>query len=1031
MKQRQKFWDGQQNIAAAGIAGVVFLTSLLFLLQNPRPAMLDVGRYDLLLPQLGLSRGNLYAPEEYYTRANEFFMIDQIPWTAMLQLKAGPSLVYPAAIVSFLCRLFGRPFSTLLLAIVLAAFFAVALFFLIKSLYVMIGGFGVTGGAVCGILFVCGNYLTYFNSLYLHAAFFVACTAFAAALFRGAALLTHTTVRGVSVWLPSAFTGLLVLTSSELAVVLLPLVLSVVFWLGFGSCKDSERGKGWMRFVVLVCAVFLGVCSVRFSTQNGQIFNRTNLYHSFFDGVLVSADDPEKALEAFGMDEKLAQDTGKSAYMEETEYYIAPGSEKAGEAIYSHISYGRIVKYYAKNPAAFGRLLGLVSAQAGHVDVSHSIYEEGNDSVLRADYWDLLRQFWFHTPAAFGGMSVFCLVLMLIAGARRRKKQAALTGGLVISTWLLLAAALVSCGTADIEENRLLFQFFFDAQIALGIVSVAAGVHTFVRWLAYSNLSRRQAPEPVFAAENYLPLVSAEPDSRWSAMWQSCRAFLSDSGRFAWVAAAVSFFIMGSVLFFPRIGAYNNGDFGRMMDAMGVVYTPEDYFDPEVQYEKVIERYDYLEPYDWTKIRPGRAELTQTWISAGMRMLYDLADIPFSTAVIAVFHMLVLAWCVYQLARAAHRHLGLKTASVAAGLYLLLFCGSYNMGWLNSLFGEGIAFVGMMLVAASSVDALEQTSRAGRRRALFLLACASIYLSCAKAQYALFVPFLLFWWILVALGTAFTRKSRLLTGIAALLLAVCLVESAVGVYMKNESVSSQDTLYSGLLNGILLYADSPEQALDELGLDRRLAADKGKHPYLPKEEYFCPPRTEKAEKMIYDKVSSTDYLRWYLRHPKAFWHLLDDTAVASAEPMPNFNLYVGEYNNVPHRTVSKFNVWSDIRGGLTPAYFAEYVILFGVIYLICLGQIFKKKHSARQKLYAGLLMLLIALGAIQYPLPMVGNGHSDPIKQLYLFREVYDMVFLLIVVWGVKWLIPAVQNRFGSRIRKKNAKEGEVQNAGA
>ena len=76
-------------------------------------------------------------------------------------------------------------------------------------------------------------------------------------------------------------------------------------------------------------------------------------------------------------------------------------------------------------------------------------------------------------------------------------------------------------------------------------------------------------------------------------------------------------------------------------------------------------------------------------------------------------------------------------------------------------------------------------------------------------------------------------------------------------------------------------------------------------------------------------------------------------------------------------------------------------------------------------------MLLIALGAIQYPLPMVGNGHSDPIKQLYLFREVYDMVFLLIIVWAVKWLVPAVQNRFGGRIRKKNAKEEDVQNAGA
>ena len=77
-----------------------------------------------------------------------------------------------------------------------------------------------------------------------------------------------------------------------------------------------------------------------------------------------------------------------------------------------------------------------------------------------------------------------------------------------------------------------------------------------------------------------------------------------------------------------------------------------------------------------------------------------------------------------------------------------------------------------------------------------------------------------------------------------------------------------------------------------------------------------------------------------------------------------------------------------------------------------------------RKLYALLLMVLIALGAIQYPLPMIGNGFSDPIKQLYLFREIYDMVLLVILVWVIFRLIPGIAAHF-SRRRQRSSDQTE------
>lgn len=1018
----------QQNAAAGGIALLLLLAGLLLLFGTPRPGMLDTGQYDLILPQLGLSRGDAYTQAEYYTRPNELFAIDSMPWSGLLQVTSAPALVYPASLVSAVCGLFGQPFSTVCLAVLLLLLLSAAVFVLTKSLYALFGGLGVFFGGIYSAGILCGNYLLYLNSLYPTAMFLVALTAFAAAVFRGWALLRQPEARGVSIWLPAALCGLLLLTASEFSIVLLlPVVVSVAV-LGFRTAKCSPRFARRTACVVLA-VLALAFCSVRFTAQNAQEFNKTNLYHSFFDGVLLAADDPAQVLTDFNMDTGLTADIGKSAYLSEDAYYISPNGDRANE-IFDHLSYTRIVTYYTSHPAALLRLTGQILPQAGHVDTARCVAVDDASPLTRADYWDLLRRFLFETPAAFAALSLACVLLGVLCLLRRRPGLMALLWLLPLSGWALLFAALVSGGTAGIEENRIPFQLFCDLQVCAVLTFIAFGIQSAVRCIAYSPLSARKTPEPIFEQEPYAPLPLAQSNG-FTHIQNALHGILADSKRFALASALVCLLVMTSVLFFPRIGAYNNGDFGRMMDAMGLVYTPEDYFDPAVQYEKVIENYDYLEPYDWTRIRPGNMELTQSWISAGMRMLYDLAGVPFSTATLAVFHLILLTLCIYRLFLAAHRHFGKNPALFGVVLYLVLFCGSYNLGWLNSLFGEGIAFIGLMCVLASSVQVIDSGTKASRRFGLFLLVLASAYLACAKAQYAVLAPVLLIWWAALAISTSSGLKARLLNLAAAAVVISFIGVCCVGVYTHNESISSQDTLYSGLMNGILLYADDPEEALTELGLDPALAADAGKHPYLSKDEYYCPPRTEMAEKMIYSKVSSTDYLFWYLRHPKAFWALLNDTAEASAEDMPNFNMYIGEYNNVPHRTVHKFDLWAQIRPSLTPHRFALYILIFGASAVFALVMIFRRKTPKAKKLFAELLLVLMALGALQYPLPMVGNGHSDPIKQLYLFREVYDMVFLLLSVWFVFHLFPWLRGKLRTVLSGKLKRKERVQNAGA
>ena len=1087
MQNKRRFFQSQQNIAALAAALLFLLASLLFLLQTPRPGMLDSGLYDLVLPKLGLARGSYYAEEAYYTQPNELFTITKLPWAGLLQLSPMSSLVYPAALVSFLCGITGQPFSTVLLAVLLDLFLALALFVLVKALCSLWGGYGVLGGSLWSVCILCGNYLLFFNSLYSSSMFVVSLTAFGAAVFRALALLRRhphsgenntspANISAVRIWLPAAVTGLLLTTSSELSALLLLPTALIVLYLGFRSVRQeaahfSERTPAdavpngsssafRMRrgcFCVILVTGLLILCSVRFVRSNNEVFNRTNLYHSFFDGVLTSSEDPQQTLADFGMDSQFLQDMGKSAYLSDDDYYISPNGEQSNE-IYSHISYGRILCWYLQHPAAFVRLISSALSQTGQLDTSRCVILSSNTSadalsgtaavekVHRSDYWDLLRGFCLRTPSAFLLVSLFCLVSGIVFFLLRRRGLGAALMGIGLGDWLVLAAALLSCGTADLTTNLFYYHALLDVQLCALLTLLGTGVQKAYLFIACSSLSARTAPEALFPAEPYSALALSS-NRRFAACRRSFYAVMSDSRRFALCACAFSLLVMVYVLFIPRIGAYNNGDFGRMMSAMGLVYTPEDYFDPSVQCVKVVERYDYLEEYDWTSIRPDKVELTQSWISAGMRILYEMTGLPFSTAILAAIHLLVLTICLYQILRAAHRHLGWRPALLTMALYLVMFCGSYNLGWLNSLFGEGIAFIGLMMVLSASVQTIEQAADGNRRVALLWLALASVYLSCAKAQYVLMAPVLLLWWLILALTTAHSWKKRVLQLLPAILLTAFLGTSAIGVYRNNDGVSSQDTLYSALLNGILLYADDPVEALEELHLDTGLVADIGKHPYLDKSEYYCAPRTEMSEELIYSKVSTVDYLIWYLHHPKAFWHLLDDTAAFSASDMPDYNLYVGERNDVAHRTVNKFNFWAQVRTWFVPHTFLQYLLLFGAVYIACLKVLLCRSPKTGEaniaaqastqdlsvhtngvdktsnlqrshKLYALLLMVLIALGAIQYPLPMVGNGFSDPIKQLYLFREVYDLVLLVILVWVVFCLIPGIAARLNLQAGK-------------
>jgi hypothetical protein len=476
--------------------------------------------------------------------------------------------------------------------------------------------------------------------------------------------------------------------------------------------------------------------------------------------------------------------------------------------------------------------------------------------------------------------------------------------------------------------------------------------------------------------------------------------------RAAFFFLLISVLIVFGVLFYPtRIGAYNNGDFGRMMTAMNIKYTAEDWENSdELSLTKAVEKYDWEENYDYTKILPFHANLTQIWFSLPLKILDNIWGVGFSTVYVTIMYSVLIVISIFFIIQVLFRRFGPKVFWLATALLFILL-DLVNLGWLNSLFGEGIAFVSLLMMIACLLKISDMEKGTCRWSFLFLLFSEMLFIG-AKAQYTITTPLLLLGTFALFLYHRPTKVwKKALYFVSFFMGCVWISISAVHIYQNNESISSPDTIYHSVFYGLLMLVDDPRETLEDLGLDPAMAVDTGKHAYLNKSEYYCPPRTDKAQEMLYSKISTFDVLIYYIKHPTLLWKSMDITAKAASEDMPDYTIIVGQKTTRDHDIVNRFHIWGTIRSYLVCNRFWELLLLYGMELLLILKFLLNKNRSMRDKLLLGMLLTISAIGIMQFPLTFFGNGFADNTKQLYIFRLTYDLT----VIMGIYILLPVIK----------------------
>jgi hypothetical protein len=105
---------------------------------------------------------------------------------------------------------------------------------------------------------------------------------------------------------------------------------------------------------------------------------------------------------------------------------------------------------------------------------------------------------------------------------------------------------------------------------------------------------------------------------------------------------------------------------------------------------------------------------------------------------------------------------------------------------------------------------------------------------------------------------------------------------------------------------------------------------------------------------------------------------------------------VSEFSNQFRR----FTLWSDFRNSFFPKKLAFIIPFFSIALFVLLIEYKKQKGCREARFRIELLLVITAIGILQFPMPYLGNGEADTAKQLFLFNYIFDIMIIVSCTWA-------------------------------
>lgn len=465
------------------------------------------------------------------------------------------------------------------------------------------------------------------------------------------------------------------------------------------------------------------------------------------------------------------------------------------------------------------------------------------------------------------------------------------------------------------------------------------------------------------------------------------------------LGTTIALFIILFILFYPPMpGVADQGDFQRVMTASGLSAVDTKLFNSYDShwFKYVMTEYKIL-PVDWGKLIGTIPSTSIVYPITAVRLFCNLFKTEyFSTKYLSFIYALVYILAFYV----SVRHIKFKRMStniffITAALFILVD-GDYII-WFNSLYGEPMMIVGLLLLISFVLYSSEHIEDRSLKGLLLTFFAAFLFLG-AKIQCFVILPFIIF--LIIRMVFLKSKSLNFLNVFIINILIFTLIFYVKGIYIQVNTTCGVDTKYNSVFYGILKNSLNPKKDLAVLGLPSDMSIDAGKHAYLPQNNYVkYAPGSDLIKNEFNTKINNLKLFEFYLFNPKKLLVGMEYTASKSFDTSSSLGKYeksdVREYTS----TFNRFNLWSNFRNSKLPKNLFFLIPFYFITILVSIIEHIRMRSDKEICLHIELFWLIIIISLLQFPMPYIGNGEADTAKQLFLFNYCFDIIFLVAVTW--------------------------------
>ena len=443
---------------AAMLAGMLLL-AMLFL--SPVIGMADNGDFYRIMVGNGLYKLDRYEAGQYfgyfskeygqYQYYNEFGSGFQSAQTPLIQLAA------------LLDKLFtgqdGR-FDIRFQAAILSVCFVAAIYLLARYATLRVKGpLAYLIALIAVFIFADVGYLAYFNSFYAEG------LAYVSFLVAAAFALLLSSGRGKNALLMILFTvSGLILTCSKQQFAPLGILLGILCLFLNNPERDFSQ-KNRLLWLRRGCAALLTAAGILTYVLIPQEFVDINSYHAMTRGVLMASENPEKALEEFGISPQYA-------LLDQTIYYernpvIDAADPMLKEDFFAKYGFVSVARYYILHPGQLFAMLNTAAKSTNSIrPESIGNYEKsaGREPGAQSSFFSLysaLKKAW--VPRTVGFILLFFAAMLAVS--HKDRLRTVILGFVMLMGLSQIAVSIIGAGDADLAKHIFLYNVAFDVSL--------------------------------------------------------------------------------------------------------------------------------------------------------------------------------------------------------------------------------------------------------------------------------------------------------------------------------------------------------------------------------------------------------------------------------------------------------------------------------------------------------------------------------------------------------------------------------------